>query len=77
VGYTFVNGAFRDTGRSPSCSVALPTMGAVLGGLYLSPSTRGTKIDTFRLCQKPKERSLTEDSNIDSKEGSVSRDPLR
>jgi len=32
-----VNGAFWDTGQPPSCNVPLPSMGAVLNGLYLSP----------------------------------------
>ena len=51
-------------------------MGAVLVELYIFLYTCGTKTDMFRLSQKPEERSLTGDANIDSKEGSSSSDPL-
>jgi hypothetical protein len=58
---------------TPSCNVALPSMETLLGGPNLCPLTRGNKTDRPKITPEPEERSLTGDSNKDSKVGSSHR----
>ena len=48
--------------------LALPSMGALLGGLEFFPLTHGTTIQRTVINQEPMECSLTGDSSKDSKE---------
>jgi len=49
VGESVSNGTLWDTRQPPRGNSALPSMGAVLGGPYNTPSIRGTLVDTMVL----------------------------
>jgi len=76
VGESVKNSALWDTRRPPRGNSALPSMGALLGGPYITPSTRGIRINTAEEKLKHKESSFIGDSSNGSKEGS-SRGELR
>jgi hypothetical protein len=69
-GESFSNGALWDTRRPPSCIIALPGMGALLGGPFNSPSTHWTSIDSAFVKFQVMESSTPGDSSKGSKEGS-------
>ena len=63
------NGALWDT-RPPRGNSALPSMEALLGGPYITPSTHGIRIDTTEEKLEHKESSFIGDSSTGSKVGS-------
>ena len=56
--------------------MALPGMGALLGGPNISPHTRGKKIDKLKIDPELEKRSLTGAFDKDSRGGSTCGDPL-
>ena len=77
MGESVKNGALWDTRRSPRDNSALPSMGALLGGPYITPSIRGIRIVTTEEKLEHKESSFTGDSSKGSKEGSSEGDLRR
>jgi hypothetical protein len=70
MGESVSNGALWDSRRPPSCIIALPGMGALSGGPFNSPSTRGTFMDSTFETFHVTEGSTPGDSSKGSKEGS-------
>jgi hypothetical protein len=70
VGESVSNGALWDTRRPPTCIIALPGMGALFGGPFNFPSTRGTSMDSEFVKLQVTESSTPGDSCKGSKEGS-------
>jgi len=70
VGESVKNGALWNIRRPPKGNSALPSMEALLGGPYITPSTHGIRIDTTDEKLEHKESSFTGESSKDSKEGS-------
>jgi hypothetical protein len=70
VGESVSIGALWDVRQPPSCVIALPGVGALLDGLFTSPSTCGTTMEsTFEKLQV-RESSTPGDSSKGSKGGS-------
>ena len=63
VGESVSNVDLWDTGQPPKGHIALPSMGALLGGHYSTPLTRGTKMRITETAPKFKESSTLGDSN--------------
>lgn len=70
VGGSGKNGALWDTKRPPRGNSSLPSTEALLGGPYITPSTRGIRIDTTEEKLEHTESSFIGDSSKGSKEGS-------
>jgi hypothetical protein len=70
VGESVSNSTLWDTRRPPRGNIALPSMGALLGGPYDTPTTCGTKMESMNKEFEVKESSTPGDSGKGSKEGS-------